>query len=188
MRPRVLLDCDGVLADFVGGYLGLLEDQLGIKATPEQITHFDIGASLGLSADQSSHMKRSIGACDGFARHLAVCPGAVFGVRALEEVADVYIPTSPRNSNPTWAHDREHWLHANFGIKSNRVTHTSAKYLMRGDFFVDDKTSALAPWRDENQPHGLPVQWETPHNRLDGWLGVSTNNWAELRELVERAS
>jgi 5'(3')-deoxyribonucleotidase len=187
-RIRVLLDCDGVLADFVGGYLGLLEDQLGIKATPEQITHFDIGASLGLSKEHSAKMKRAVGSCDGFARCLAVCPGAVFGVRAIEEVADVYIVTSPFGSNPTWAHDREHWLHANFGIKSNRVVHTSAKYLVRGDFLVDDKTDALPKWMDNNPDRrGHAVQWETPHNRLDGWLGVSTNNWAELLERVQRA-
>jgi 5'(3')-deoxyribonucleotidase len=189
MRPRVLLDCDGVLADFVGGYLGLLDVTLGIKATYEQITRFDIGASLGLTKEQSSQMKRAVGSCEQFARCLAVCPGAVFGVRAIEEIADVYIVTSPFGSNPTWTHDREHWLKSNFDIPSKRVVHTAAKYLVRGDILVDDKTEALHPWMKENPGRlGPAVQWETPHNRNDDWLGVSTNNWSELREIVERAA
>lgn len=60
-RQRVLLDVDGVLADFVGGYLKLLKHYTGIDATPEQIDQFDIGAALGLTAEQSSRMKRAIG-------------------------------------------------------------------------------------------------------------------------------
>ncbi len=189
-KPRVLLDVDGVLADFVGGYLGLLESTLGIVAKPEDITHFDIGASLRLTPDQASTMKRAIGSCEGFARCLAVCPDAAFGVRELERIADVYIVTSPWNSNPTWTHDREHWLLANFGIKSNRVTHTSAKHICHGDFLVDDKTSALVDWMADGGKGraGVAVQWETPHNRLDGWMGPSTNRWGELVEMVARVN
>lgn len=183
-RKTILLDVDGVLADFVAGFLALLESELGIKATREQVAHFDIGASLGLSREHSSQVKRALGSRVGFARELDIYPGAVEGVRLLEPIADVYIVTSPWNSNPTWMHDREHWLEKHFGIPHSRVIHTSAKYRVSGDVLVDDKTDTLGKWRDVQG--GLPVQWETPHNRLDRWMGISTNNWFELRELVER--
>jgi 5'(3')-deoxyribonucleotidase len=119
-----------------------------------------------------------------------VYPGAVFGVREIEKVADVYIVTSPWNSNPTWTHDREHWLEANFGIPHSRVIHTSAKYLVRGDFFIDDKASALDAWMERGGwgRKGVAVHWETPHNRREGWLGPSTNQWAELAEMVARVA
>jgi len=179
----VLLDVDGVLADFVGAYLDLLNITCGIKATREQITSFDIGTSLGLTDEQAARVKRAIGNEPQLARSLDVYPGAVDGVERLAKVADVYIVTSPWNSNPTWMHDREHWLREWFCIPHSRVVHTSAKHLCRGDFLVDDKTDTLHKWAREN-PNGTPVQWKTPHNRLDGWQSRATDSWVELCSFV----
>lgn len=176
---RVLLDCDGILSDFVRAYLYLLYVDFGIRAEPEQVTSFDIGASLGLTAEQSSAMKRAIGNEHELAKRMHVYPGAIDGVARLRSSADVYIVTSPWNSNPTWTHDREWWLREHFGIPHSRVIHTSAKHLVRGDFLVDDKTSTLVEWQASN-PSGVALQWITPHNRRDGWLGPSTCSWDEL--------
>lgn len=182
-KPRVLLDVDGVLADFVGSYLDLLASELGILASREQVIAFDIGASLGLTREQSSQMKRALGNKAQFARWLEVYPGAVEGVARLQDVADVYIVTSPWNSNPTWTFDREQWLREHFNIHHSRVVHTSAKHLCRGDFLVDDKTDTLRSWVREN-PYGIAVQWKTPHNRQDGWLSRATDSWGELVAFV----
>jgi 5'(3')-deoxyribonucleotidase len=184
MKPIVFLDVDGVLADFVGGYLKLLAEHTGLIVDREAIDQFDIGAALGLTGEQSSRMKRAIGSAPGFARELGIYPGAVEGVRLLEQVADVYIATSPWNSNPTWTHDREWWLKEHFGIPHAKVTHTSQKHLLRGDFLIDDKTETLMKFIAVNKSGA--IQWETPHNRRDGWLGPSTSNWYELAERVVR--
>jgi len=183
MKPRVLLDVDGVLADFVGGYLALLAEHTGIVATPEQITAFDIGASLGLTREQSARMKRAIGDAEHFARKLAVYPGAQEGVAALHKVAEVYIVTSPWNSNRTWTYDREQWLAEHFGIPHARVVH-SAKHLVRGDVLIDDKTETLRAWSVEHE-FGKPIQWVTPHNQRDEWDGWATNDWTKLCAMVE---
>lgn len=185
MTRRVLLDVDGVLADFVSAFLAMVARDTGIVATPADVTQFDIGASLGLSKEQHSQVKRSIGAWTGMARKLEVYPGAIDGVKALREVAEVYIVTSPWNSNPTWTHDREWWLYEHFGIKHSHVTHTSAKYLCRGDFLVDDKVSAVEKWQAEH-PGGVGVVWNTPHNQLESWAGARTNSWGELIAMVTR--
>lgn len=182
-RPRVLLDVDGVLADFVGAYLDILSTEIGVFAKRELITEFDIGKSLGLSRDESARVKRAIGNREQLARKLDVYPGAIEGVARLAEIADVYIVTSPWNSNPTWCHDREHWLREHFGIPHSRVVHTSAKYLCRGDFLVDDKTDTLGKWQAEN-PLGTAVQWKTPHNRRDEWTGYASDAWDDLIALV----
>lgn len=180
----VLLDVDGVLADFVGGYFRLLEEHTGIVARREQITQFDMGASLGLTPEQASKMKRAIGDAHQFARTLDVYPGAVDGVRRLQEIADVWIVTSPWNSNPTWTHDREWWLKKHFDIPHARVTHTSAKHMVRGDFLVDDKTDTLVKWREAN-PMANAVLWAGTWNEHDAWAGVRTDDWARLVSLVE---
>jgi 5'(3')-deoxyribonucleotidase len=180
----ILLDVDGVLADFVAAYLGLLKDTLGIDATPDQVTAWDIGEALGLTREQSSQVKRAIGTSPQLARSLPIYPGAIEGVERLKQLGEIYIVTSPWNSNPTWTHDREEWLYRNFGIPYNRVIHTSAKYLVRGDVFIDDKASAVAKWRDAH-PSGLPVLWSNLHNRTELWDGQCTGDWSFLCELVE---
>jgi 5'(3')-deoxyribonucleotidase len=182
-RPVALLDCDGVLADFVGGFLKLLGATTDRWFTPEQVTHFDIGASLGLSPAESAAAKRAISSTPGFCSALAVLPGAVDGVRALREIADVYIVTSPWNSCPTWTHEREAWLKRHLGIPHSHVVHTSAKHLVRGDVFVDDKTEAVIAWQVVH-PRGIGVQWHTPHNRLDEWSGPSTKSWAHVEAMT----
>lgn len=182
-KPRALVDVDGVLADFIGGMIAMLNERCNTSYTREQVTEFDFTAALGMSREQAAATKRMIGNADRFARHLDVYPGAIDGMRRLREIADVHIVTSPWNSNPTWTHDREAWLSQHFGIHHSDVTHTSAKHLMRGDVLVDDKTATCDAWRAA-WPQGVAVQWATPHNRRDLWDGPSTSDWDHLIEIV----
>jgi 5'(3')-deoxyribonucleotidase len=178
-RPIVLVDVDGVLADFVSGYLDLVGSLFDRWHTPAEVTHFDIAASLGLDARQAAIVKRALGDAEGLAARLQPYPGAVAGMAALRALADVYIVTSPWNSNPTWTHDREAWLKRYFDIPHTRVIHGSAKHLIHGDLFVDDKTDAVQAWQQAH-PIGVGVQWQTPHNRLDAYTGPSTCSWDQV--------
>lgn len=183
-NPRLLLDVDGVLADFVSGYLDLVEVVTRRRYHPEQVTQFDIGGSLGLTPAESSEVKRLLGESRGFCLALRMYEGAQDGVARLQQIADVYIVTSPWNSCPTWTHEREAWLKKHFKIPHSRVTHTSAKYLCRGDVFVDDKVDAVIKWRSEH-PTSLAVVWNTPHNQLDSYDGPRMNDWSRLAQLVQ---
>lgn len=178
-RPIALVDVDGVLADFVKDYLELVAVVTGRRYPAEQVTHFDIGVSLGLTTAQAAAVKRALGDCRNFAADLEPYAGAIEGMAALRSVADVYIVTSPWNSNPTWTYDREGWLKRNFDIPHMDVIHGSAKHLIDGDLFIDDKTSAVVAWQLAH-PLGHGVQWQTPYNRLDEYTGPSTCNWDQV--------
>jgi 5'(3')-deoxyribonucleotidase len=182
-KPRVLIDVDGVLADFIGAVLPIVERITGGRYIHEHVTHFDFSASLGLTKEHAAAVKRKIGETAGFAISLQPLGGAIDGVRRLRSIADVYVVTSPWNSNATWTHEREAWLKRWFDIPHSHVIHTSAKYVCLGDVFVDDKTEAVDEWRAAH-PQGVAVQWSTPHNRLDLWDGPSTNDWSHLIEIV----
>jgi 5'(3')-deoxyribonucleotidase len=182
---RVLLDCDGVLADFVSAALDIVWEEFGLRFLPAEVTEFDIMKSLGFGPEDSARFKRLVGGEEGLASTLAVYPGAQEGVARLREIAEVYIVTSPFGSNPTWTHDREAWLKRHFGIKSSHVVHARAKHLCVGDMLVDDKAEAVDRWRTAH-PNGVPVLWSTLHNRRDLWDGQCTNDWGHLVELVER--
>lgn len=184
---RVLLDVDGVLSDFVGSWIKLLNAHFDRSWTHADVTHFDVCESLDIPVDQRGDAKRLISEFPNFAATHDVLPGAIEGVFWLQHVADVYIVTSPWNSHPTWTSDREKWLKKYFGIHHDRVVHTSAKHVVSGDILVDDKTSTLDAWQSAH-PLGVAVQWRTPHNRRDAWSGVSTCSWDDVIELArERA-
>jgi 5'(3')-deoxyribonucleotidase len=164
---RVLVDVDGVLADFVAKYLQLVHEVTGKQFTHEQVTEFDIGKALGLTPEQSGAVAR--GVLTGFASMLEPLPGAVEGLRRLREISEVYIVTSPWNKCETWMSERERWLRVHFDFPHSHVLHGSAKHLVRGDILIDDKTET----------------WESPWNKRDPWAGVLTNDWDRVCRLVE---
>jgi 5'(3')-deoxyribonucleotidase len=182
-RVRVLLDCDGVLADFVGAALVIINNLFDTSHTPADVWQFDIAASLGLSKEQGAAMKRGIGGAPRLSASLAVLPGSVNGVSRLRSIADVYIVTSSWDSNETWEFDRKAWLRRHFGIGHHEIVFTAAKHVCVGDFLVDDRTETLVEWQAAH-PCGIAVQWQTPHNRRDAWSGISTSSWDELLALV----
>lgn len=177
------MDVDGVLADFLGSALRIVNDMLNTKHLPSDVAEFDFCRSLGIDSNDAANIKRRIGSTPGFARSIAVLPGAKRGVIRLREVADVYVVTAPWNSNSTWTSEREGWLDQHFGIPYSRVVHTSAKHVCAGDVLVDDRTETLERWQAAH-PCGIAVQWETSSNRLDGWNGQSTNDWDVLVNIV----
>jgi 5'(3')-deoxyribonucleotidase len=182
-RPRILLDVDGVLADFVSSYLELVYQETGNRHTHEQVTQFDMKRALGLTDIDAAHVAAQIQR-EGFCSAIEPLPGAVDAVRRLQAISDVYIITSPWNSCPTWTHEREKWLANHFAIPHAHVLHGSAKHLVVGDVLVDDRWDTCVKWRDEH-PSKTVVMWESPWNRTCEWSGWLTNDWDQLIRLVE---
>lgn len=180
-RPRVLLDVDGVLADFVGPALAWFNADQGTSFEPHHVTEYSIEKSLGLTKQQADRFYKLCSRLPVGDQPVFV--GAIEGFTRLSEVADVHIVTAPWLGHATWAYERIDWLWRHFQVPYKRVVITPAKHLVRGDFLVDDKTETLHTWAAEH-PNSFAVQWQTPHNRLDSWAGLSTNDWDWLVETV----
>ena len=161
-RPVVLVDVDGVLANFIEANLRTLH---AIGAGPfvhDDVTTWAMEDCLGLTAPQRARMKARW-AEPGFAASIPEYPGAREGVAALREVADVYACTAPMHSSPTWQHERHHWLVERFGFDHKQIVQTPAKYLVRGDMLIDDKPEHVAAWQETN-PGGVGVLWSRAYN------------------------
>ncbi len=114
-KPVVVLDVDGVLADFLKPTL----DVPAVKPFKKEL--YALWARKGLAAS------------------LPMLPGTQEAVALLRQYADIRFATSPMGANKTWIAERNRWLGKNYGARVVDVTHTGKKSDVVGDFFVDDK-------------------------------------------------
>jgi len=159
----VLVDCDGVLADFVGAVLGSYNDRAGTAHAPEDVTQWDIPASLGVPA---AELYAEV--AEGFCSRIRPYPGAREALDRMREVADVVCLTAGWDAVPTWDYERREWLVREMGFLRYDVVFASGerKSGYAGDLFFDDKYSSVVSWRAAN-PCGKGVLYRQPWNRTD---------------------
>lgn len=184
MRPRVLLDADGVLINFHRSCLDLINKIGGTSHDLDGLCEWDLFKSLNVPEDVVAEVYRVMKE-PGWCRELPIYPEAVDGVNALREIADVYVVTSPMNG-PTWTHERDRSLMSHFNFTTKQIIHASAKYVCAGDVLVDDRISNLLKWKAAH-PGGMAVFWMIPqyaHLAAEYQIGPSVCDWSLLRNLV----
>lgn len=160
-KKRVLLDIDGVVAEFVVPMLSELTKITGKKYDKDDVTEWELAKALKLSKDEADKLKLAL-SMPGFCRSLPVIPGAVDGVRELMEHTEVYVCTSPYDSD-TWAREREAWLFEHFKISRSSIISTSAKHVCRADILIEDKEEMIHGWLEE-YPTGFGLLFSQPWN------------------------
>lgn len=158
---RVLLDCDGVLSDFLTRALEVINTAGPHDFKHEHVTHFDICEGLGVP-HLWENLREACGT-PGFVMGLNVMPGAKEGVEKLQQHAEVFCVTSPM-SVPNWALEREKWLEHHFDIKKSHVAQLESKHIIPGDYFVDDKIENIEIWA-EHHPNSTAIIFDAPYNR-----------------------
>lgn len=184
---RVGIDVDSVLADFLSPGLALLSKWTGVPYTPDHLQEWDLDNIIpdGRVGEFWEEMGGP-GVCGSFEPY----PGAVQGVKRLQEVCDVYIVTSALHTGKTWTYERDNWLMRHFDIPRSRIVHTQAKYTFYGMALVDDKPLNIEQWATTH-PGQLPVLWSQPYNEKAKFPPaisssiVRTNNWYRLRDMVK---
>jgi 5'(3')-deoxyribonucleotidase len=162
MMP-VLLDVDGVLADFAGHLLGTI----GSRLTAADVTAWDIFALLdaeGLRGAALDTLKSP-----AWWASQPLIPGARDLVRGLVEAElDVVLVTSPWLSCVGWETARREWargLWRSVGAETGPgVIVTDRKDLVAGAVFVDDKPEHVAAW-DAAWGSSLAWLFDAPYNR-----------------------
>lgn len=139
----ILLDIDGVVADFVGK----------VRSTVAEVGHhdlvvdrFDFTSKLRDDAPFVYKHYRVESAKPAWCSAIAAYDGAAVFVEALRELGDVVAVTSPLSHCPTWAHERRDWLVDRLGFKSDDIVSVKRKDLVVGDFFIDDHHGNLDAW------------------------------------------
>ena len=186
-RPVVLVDVDGVLADFQTAAFKEI-DRIGIKLTIDEYNlsqrMWDFCAHPKLEAHRAEiqqSWKRA-----GFCAEIKPYAGARDGIKMLREVADVYACTAHMRGNPTWVHERDEWLIEHFAFDHKHLIHTHAKYRVHGDMLIDDKPSNVEKWMARH-PHAFAILWSQPYN-IDATMrgALRTESWHQVQNLLRR--
>ena len=181
-KPRVGVDVDGVLADLMTPLFDLMNRLYRTSYSVEHMEDWAIDPFI--PEGRADEFWRELGK-PGLHARLKPYPGAVEGMRALGEVADVYIVTSYLHGAETWVHERDAWLMEHFHIPRAQIVHTRAKYTFYGRALVDDKPDNVVEWQTEHA-HGLGVLWGQPYNRRfeDPRVKHRVEAWEPLIRLV----
>ena len=187
---RILIDCDGVLADFVGGVVDALNtdssrtEAMGGPVMPyydaAMVTSWEVASCL----DIPKQRVYDIASQPGFCANLRPLPGAREGLDALRSFGDVYAVTSPIWSSPYWMHERTGWLKDKMGFGWDHIIHTSSKHILDATVLIDDKASTIRAWCENGQGRMLRpgALWSQPWNRHEPIPGTACrfNDWTDL--------
>lgn len=190
-KPVVILDSDDVLGRCIQKMAEETHKLVGRLYTEEEILTWDFFATV--SHPDYPDLKKDVEALmrtKGWCENIQPFSGAVEGVKKLEEIAEVFVCTSPFGGE-FWEYERRQWLYTHFGIRGRRVMQGYSKFLLHAEMFVDDKPANVEAWIRYNDAHarepGRGLLWDRPHNRnipIDLDRVVS---WDELYDRVYRA-
>lgn len=183
VKPTILLDIDGVTANFVRPVLDAVTALTGKTYTDDDVTEWDMYKALGVSPEVGKAADEVI-KTKGFCRSLRLYDGAREGVEELRRFADVYAVTAPFDSD-YWMREREQWLVAELGFSRYDIVPTHAKHMVAGDVLIDDKTSTLVKWQEQPHTLGAGILFSQPWNKADAWGGHRAVSWAHLVAIVK---
>lgn len=178
-KPTIVLDIDGVCSDFVGALLPPLRTILGRNVTYTDITKYKYWREdcLGMTTAQKDTLDRAV-QTRGFCAGIAPIPGAVAGIRELQECADVYAATVPYDSEH-WERERRLWIQKILGIPNSNIMQGEPKHLLDCHALVEDKPETLEDWQSIGRPQ-YGILFDQPWNASHPWSGVRVHSWDEL--------
>lgn len=163
-KPVILVDCDGVLADFTAAFLQIVHDIIGRKHTVYQVTEWEFRDCI-TSKEEDKLLWDHIAVTPGIVANLQPLP-FMQGLDVLRKYATVKCVTSP-SLGPHWMYERHKWLMKVAGFSKRDIIFASDKGPVRGDFLVDDAVHNVEEWKAAN-PHGTAILLEQPWN----WRGT----------------
>ena len=178
---KILIDVDGVIADFISYYLKEMNNKLNASFKYEDVMLWDFEEALCLDKYERNISKQIL-TTPGLANSLEAFPDVVDTILLLDSIADVYFLTSPLKISPTWVYDRSEWLCKIFGHElGSKVIHTKHKHLIPGDLFIDDNFENIVEWDKHN--NGLACLWTCPWNEEYKWkMRLDRKSFALLGE------
>ena len=175
----ILIDQDGVLADFERGFI-----QAWRQRYPElTLVPYENRKSFYIREDyppQWRDQAQALYTAPGFIRNLPPVPGAIEAFKELLALGlDLRICTSPLTQFENCVAEKYLWVEKHLGRDAtNRLILTKDKTLVRGDLLIDDKpqiTGAAKPvWKQ--------ILFDAPYNRHE--MQSPRLDWSNWRSVL----
>ena len=169
-KPVYLVDMDGVLVDF-DAWIYERRD-LWPSLNPDRSQQRAYFLTDEVSKTDAVKMRETVNAGRVF-RDAPPLPGAIAGVWALAEEADVWICTKPLEANAHCRDDKAAWLRKHLGPEfENKLIIAPNKGLVHGAVLLDDHPKKahieIATWKPViyNQPFN---QWQGGESEFDAY-------------------
>lgn len=181
---RILLDCDGVLSNYVEHLIFELNAAMGTNHTPGDVYEWEVYDALEVPENIRARMELLVQQ-PGFCAGLPEIPVAAEAMKCLRASGhSLYCVTAPFIGN-NWMHERRDWLRRHMGFHRKQVIFCYDKEVTQGDVLIDDKVDNLLKWSATN-PEGTAILFEQPWNRNDPhWDGIRVDNWPDLVALLD---
>lgn len=185
-----LVDCDGVLVDFVAQYMVVFKQLHGWCFKREEITEWEFKKCV-CTAEEDDAVWAYFDVTAHLVYNIPVIDGALEGLKALRalrntRVVCVVCVTSPHHGT-YWSGERFRWLLGPGGFKKSDIVLASDKTHVKGDCLIDDAIHNL----DAYDPHAMKTflfdapynQHKTRHERCVGWDDVVASVESYLSEI-----
>lgn len=181
--PTVLVDMDGVLADFDAKFFALCRDAgWPMHCTLETQCHRF--ATDCMTDKEQARRAREIVNAPGWFVDLPVIDGAIEGFHELAEHAEVWICTKPLAANLECVGEKLSWVARHLGAAwTDRVITAPDKSMIRGDLLLDD--AIKLDWL--HRASWAPVRYPTPWNGIGSrWENLPAWRWGDpILDLLE---
>jgi 5'(3')-deoxyribonucleotidase len=180
-RRRLLVDVDEVLASL---QLPVLEIICRVTEKDWKLEDFKVWDLFSVLTPEQRVRVFDEMAVPGFCLGLEPILGAPEAIKKLQKIVDVFAITNPHNS-VLWVTERYDWLLRHYGLDKDHIAFLSSKYLVSGDWLVEDNLDQLTRWHEFN-PGGTPILWDTPTNRLmNSGLILRVTDWQHIMNIVQ---
>jgi 5'(3')-deoxyribonucleotidase len=167
---RILVDLDGICADFFAELWKRLSAITGNEYSTDQVMNWSLGSNFKEPGRDMVKLIDSIYEAPGFFEALQPIPGARTAIQDLQtmghEVLIVSAPCTPASGMEKlqWCKD---WLPS---IGKKEVVITGAKHIFKADVLIDDSPFNVVKFKAEN-PTALALSIAYNHNNVPEYDG-----------------
>ena len=159
---RILVDMDGILVDFLAGFLRAYNQKYGDMLRKADIVEWELSRVVKPACNEAGVL--SILDEENFFDRLRPLPGAVESILHLDALGhEVFIATAAGSADSARA--KLTWIQHYLGWSRRRVIITHQKHLIDADVLIDDKPLMLRRWKAQ-RPDARAMTIAYPYNRV----------------------
>lgn len=152
-KPIIIIDCDDVLAKFSFAAIELVRREFGRELRRWNGVEWDI-FNYPEVVDIKGEIWKKMLETKGFIRNLEKYEYADEMVAGLRERGDLVVCTSV-TSGGYHADERMNWLIEEFGSDRKDIFLGARKYLLDGDYIIDDRPKNVVDWMFHRGGEGI---------------------------------